>query len=224
MYRLLVVTDTKVDHEPILWAVDAEDLTYSMCAEARLYDGRNGHGTIKPDGVLLDVEHLTEEQLDRAVTFCQDSHLPALAVVSPEGLGRFDPNPSMDDFIVQPFQPRELVRRLDQAMLRSRGPQSQEVVKSADLLIDLDKYEVTLGGRRVLLTYKEYQLLVLLAKNPGRVYTRDNLLREVWGYDYFGGTRTVDVHIRRLRSKIEGVGHSFIETIWNVGYRFKINS
>ena len=75
-------------------------------------------------------------------------------------------------------------------------------------------------GRKVLLTYKEYQLLVLLASTPGRVYTRDNLLSQVWGYDYFGGTRTVDVHIRRLRSKIEDASHSFIETIWNVGYRF----
>jgi DNA-binding response OmpR family regulator len=73
----------------------------------------------------------------------------------------------------------------------------------------------------VSLTYKEFQLLVLLASNPGRVYSRENLLSQVWGYDYLGGTRTVDVHVRRLRSKIESPDRSFIETIYLVGYRFK---
>ncbi len=72
-----------------------------------------------------------------------------------------------------------------------------------------------------MLTFKEYQLLTLLAANPGRVYTRETLLRNIWEYDYFGGTRTVDVHVRRLRSKIEDDDHSFIETVRNVGYRFR---
>ena len=85
----------------------------------------------------------------------------------------------------------------------------------------LDRYDVMMAGRRVPLTYKEFQLLVLLASNPGRVYTREALLSQVWGYDYLGGTRTVDVHIRRVRSKIEDPDHTFVETIWNVGYRFK---
>ena len=76
-------------------------------------------------------------------------------------------------------------------------------------------------GRRASLTDKEFQLLVLLASSPGRVYSRDMLLSQIWGYEYLGGTRTVDVHVRRLRSKIEDPDNSFIETIWNVGYRFK---
>ena len=84
-----------------------------------------------------------------------------------------------------------------------------------------ERYEVTVAGRRVALTYKEFQVLVLLASNPGRVYTREALLSQIWGYDYLGGTRTVDVHIRRLRSKVESPGRSFVETIWNVGYRFR---
>ena len=80
---------------------------------------------------------------------------------------------------------------------------------------------MALKGRRIALRFKEYELLRLLATSPGRVFTRDALLRKIWGYDYFGGTRTVDVHIRRLRSKIEDAEHSFIETIWAVGYRFR---
>jgi DNA-binding response OmpR family regulator len=87
--------------------------------------------------------------------------------------------------------------------------------------MDLDRYEVTLVGRKIDLTYKEYELLKYLAMNPGRVFSREALLRSVWEYDYFGGTRTVDVHVRRLRSKIDDVKNGFIETVWNVGYRFR---
>ena len=95
------------------------------------------------------------------------------------------------------------------------------MLRAGDMVIDLDRYEVSSRGRRIVLTYKEYQLLCLLASYPGKVYTREALLREIWGYDYFGGTRTVDVHIRRLRSKIENdIDVKYIETIWNVGYRF----
>ncbi len=111
--------------------------------------------------------------------------------------------------------------RLGQAVTRAWGPQSQHTVKVGDLVVDTERYEVRVAGRRVALTYKEYKLRVLLASNPGKAYTRDSLLSQVWGYDYFGGTRTVDVHIRRLRSKIEDAGHAFIETIWTVGYRFR---
>ena len=126
-----------------------------------------------------------------------------------------------DECIVSPINRDELVARLKQAIFRVKGTASREVLKVGELVIDLEKYDVTMSGRRISLTYKEFQLLVLLASNPGRVYTRDVLLSQVWGYAYLGGTRTVDVHIRRLRSKIEDPDHSFIETIWNVGYRFK---
>jgi DNA-binding response OmpR family regulator len=90
-----------------------------------------------------------------------------------------------------------------------------------DLQIDTSSYEVTIRGSRIGLRFKEYELLKLLAENPGRVFSRDALLNQIWGYEYFGGTRTVDVHIRRLRSKMEDAEHNFIETIWNVGYRFR---
>jgi DNA-binding response OmpR family regulator len=134
----------------------------------------------------------------------------------------YDASLNPDDFILCPFNPGELLARVQQAIFRLKGPSGQQMLKVADLVIDLEKYDVTLGGRRISLTYKEFQLLVLLASNPGRVYSREVLLSQVWGYDYLGGTRTVDVHIRRLRSKIEDPDHSFVETIWNVGYRFKV--
>ena len=88
-------------------------------------------------------------------------------------------------------------------------------------MIDIARCEVSVGGRLVMLTFKEYQLLKFLASNRGTVFTRDALLNKVWGYDFFGGDRTVDVHIRRLRSKIEDANHAFIETVRNIGYRFR---
>ena len=120
-----------------------------------------------------------------------------------------------------PCTPEEVVERLKLAMSRNAPVEGPNTITHGELVIDCDRYEVTLRGRKLDLTYKEYELLKYLASNPGRVFSREALLRSVWEYDYFGGTRTVDVHIRRLRSKIADVTHHFIETQWNVGYRFR---
>ena len=102
----------------------------------------------------------------------------------------------------------------------SRGKEDT-IIKAGDLAIDPIRCEVEVGGRLMALTFKEYELLKLLATNKGKVFTREALLNEIWGYDYYGGDRTVDVHIRRLRSKIEDPEHSFIDTVRNIGYKFK---
>ncbi len=124
------------------------------------------------------------------------------------------------ELCLPPFTADEALLRLALVRKRANQAQSANVLAHGELLIDLDRYEVTLSGRKADLTYKEYELLKFLASNPGRVFSRESLLRSVWEYDYFGGTRTVDVHVRRLRSKIDDVRHGFIETVWNVGYRF----
>ena len=95
------------------------------------------------------------------------------------------------------------------------------LIKRGDLVIDRSKYEVHRAGGLITLTLKEYELLCFLASNSGRVFSRETLLNKVWGYNYYGGARTVDVHITRLRTKIEGGGHCFIETVRGVGYKFK---
>ena len=120
-----------------------------------------------------------------------------------------------------PCTPEEVNIRLNLAMSRRAPAEEENMIVHGELVIDCDRYEVTLKGRKVDLTYKEYELLKYLASNPGRVFSREALLRSVWEYDYFGGTRTVDVHVRRLRSKIDDVSYHFIETQWNVGYRFR---
>jgi len=173
------------------------------------------------DAVLIDLSSLGTVQARLAIDQCHDLKLPAVVVMLQEQVHDYDPSLNPDEFILCPLNPSELLARIQQAIYRVKGPFGQEILKVADLVIDLEKYDVSLAGRRISLTYKEFQLLVLLASNPGRVYSREVLLSQVWGYDYLGGTRTVDVHIRRLRSKIEDPDHSFVETIWNVGYRFK---
>ena len=130
------------------------------------------------------------------------------------------------DFIVAPFLEEELIMRSIFSVKRSTtGSLKEELINRGDLTINPSNYEVLINNSRINLRFKEYELLLLLASNPGRVYDRATLLNQIWGYDYFGGTRTVDVHIRRLRSKIENNSENpYIETIWNVGYRFRSSS
>lgn len=142
-----------------------------------------------------------------------------VALVAPEQLDRITPDLGVDDFVLLGAPPEELARRVERALWRKHGVDSENVVRCGALEIDLTNYRVTVDGEPVVLTFKEYELLRFLALNAGRVFTREQLLNRVWGYDYFGGARTVDVHIRRIRVKIEVRGHAFIETVRNVGYR-----
>jgi len=131
---------------------------------------------------------------------------------------------SCDDFILKPYNLAELsvrVKRLQSK--KKRREESAEYLVAGDITIDLLKCEVRVSGKVVDLTFTEYELLKLLIRQKGHVLTREMLLNEIWGYDYFGGDRTVDVHITRLRNKIEDTNHTFIETVRNIGYRIKIN-
>ena len=172
------------------------------------------------DAVLLDLAAVGIGA-QAVVEQVSQLRLPTLLVLDPGALEQYDPSIAADDFIVTPLLASELQARIAQLVFRRNGHAVEQLIRVGELAIDLQSYEVNMGGRRISLTYKEFQLLTLLASNPGRVYTREALLNQVWGYDYLGGTRTVDVHIRRLRSKIEDPDHLFVETIWNVGYRFR---
>jgi DNA-binding response OmpR family regulator len=146
-----------------------------------------------------------------------------VAVLRSDQLASFEPSLTFDDFIVHPALADEAVARVRRAIWRKSGVESDNTLRAGDLLIDLANYKVFIAGRPIELTYKEYELLRFLATNRDKVFTREALLNRVWGYDFYGGARTVDVHIRRLRSKIEDGHHrTFIETVRNVGYRFHI--
>jgi two-component system alkaline phosphatase synthesis response regulator PhoP len=142
-----------------------------------------------------------------------------IAIADPHDLGSVGPGVKVDDFVVAPVDEQELRQRLSRIVWDRTGVGEGSVIQHGSLIIDLERYKVTVGDDVVDLTYKEYELLRFLASNPGKPFTREALLNQVWGYDYYGGSRTVDVHVRRIRSKIER-RELFIETVRNVGYRF----
>lgn len=129
-----------------------------------------------------------------------------------------------DDYIVKPFSPGEVMARIRSVLRRmQRGGDSGHVLEKGTLRVDLDNYQATLNGEKINLTKKELELLWTLASSPGRAFSRENLLNQLWGYDYFGDSRTVDSHIKRLRQKLDAHPHPgwSIATIWGVGYRFE---
>jgi DNA-binding response OmpR family regulator len=161
-----------------------------------------------------------ETMLEQLSELRMTRNLPAIALISSEGLGRLDSNLAIDDFVVRPWDLTELAARAKRVIKQTNNIQSRDLIECGDLVIDVAKCEVSINGRLLALTFKEYELLKFLAKNKRRVFTREALLNEVWGYDYYGGDRTVDVHIRRLRSKLNDPTNTYIQTVRNIGYRF----
>ena len=177
-----------------------------------------------PDLVLVEMDgHAGHPGMWELIQMIKlERHLPIIALVSKETLDNPDINLKViDDFVVEPCPVSELALRINRLLNGNNHTGSSELITCDDLAIDLAKCEVSVGSRVTILTFREYELLKFLVSNRGRVFTREALLNGVWGYDYYGGDRTVDVHIRRLRSKIEDSSHAFIETVRNIGYRFK---
>ena len=130
-----------------------------------------------------------------------------------------------DDYMVKPFEPKELLARVKAVLRRSDTKESnaENEIVFPNLTINLSNYELKINGNIVEVPPKELELLYFLASNPNRVFTREQLLEEVWGFDYFGDSRTVDVHIKRLREKLEGVEANWqLKTVWGVGYKFEV--
>ncbi len=221
MYNVLVLANHGGSVSLLADAVDHAGMTSRVQADL---DQPEYDETDSPDAVVLDLASLEPATARRFLGLCKDRRLPVLAAIPRDGVAQYDPALNPDELVVWPIAGDELALRVKQAVFRVNGPAGSQVLTVGELSIDPERYDMSVAGRRVSLTYKEFQLLVLLASNPGRVYTREALLSQVWGYDYLGGTRTVDVHVRRLRSKVEAPGRSFVETIWNVGYRFKAQS
>jgi DNA-binding response OmpR family regulator len=150
--------------------------------------------------------------------------VPLLAVVTEGGLAAVTADWGVDDVLLDTAGPAEVEARLRLATGRlaaaRAGAAVPDEIRSGDLVIDEVTYTARISGRILDLTYKEFELLKFIAQHPGRVFTRAQLLQEVWGYDYFGGTRTVDVHVRRLRAKLGTDHEALIGTVRNVGYRF----
>jgi len=154
---------------------------------------------------------------------------PIIVITTEGGLSAINADWGIADVILDTAGPAEVDARIrivigKDAITQLANNPSLKEIRSGEVVIDEDSYTAKIKGRSLDLTYKEFELLKYLAQHPGRVFSRSQLLQEIWGYDYFGGTRTVDVHIRRLRSKLGPEFESIIDTVRNVGYRFSVNS
>lgn len=177
---------------------------------------------IHPDVLLIDGtgDIGAAEEATKSLSLAWEIGLPPIVVVVTEdSVARFRFEVGADEFVLSDASSSEISARLDLVTRRAGRGEDPTVLKIGDLTVNPENYQVYVRGRPLDLTYKEFELLKFLAQRPGRVCDRDLLLREVWGYDYYGGTRTVDVHVRRLRAKLGAEHEALIETIRNVGYR-----
>ncbi len=178
-----------------------------------------------PELVILDVMLPGQDGVEILRRLKADSRTRDLPVIMATAKGaEYDKIQSLDlgadDYLVKPFGMMEMVSRVKAVLRRSAPKIEKQLLTIGDLSVNMTEHTVTVSGERVILTLKEYELLHLFMENPGRVYTRDQLLSDIWGFDYDGETRTVDVHIRTLRAKLGSAG-SLIETVRGVGYRLE---
>ncbi len=170
---------------------------------------------------------VTDEDPEGALSLCRslrkrDAVLePLLMLVSGSQLGELGEREDLFyDFCLLPFHPQELEARLRHLLYRTGRGSTPELVEYGDLALNLETYQAALSGKPLDLTYMEYELLKFFATHPAKVFTREQLLSRVWGYEYYGGARTVDVHVRRLRAKLGEEHANLIQTVRSVGYRF----
>ncbi|GAB2584556.1 transcriptional regulatory protein GlnR [Paractinoplanes abujensis] len=215
--RLCLLTDRHLDVLPVLDLLpfDVQVSPHDKWAEAV----QDPHLS----AVLVDAS----AELSHARTTCHalranGLNAPVIILVREAGLAAVGADWCIDDFVLTTAGPAEVAARLNLIADRhaAGSEAADELISIGDLTIDPHSYTIRLRGELLALTYKEFELLKYLAQQPGRVYSRDQLLREVWGYDYFGGTRTVDVHVRRIRAKLGPRCESMIGTVRQVGYKF----
>ena len=183
---------------------------------------------LRPDLVLLDIMLPVMDGWEVLRNIRQESKVPVIMLTA-KGETNDKVNGlklGADDYVTKPFEAREVLARVEAVLRRtSDGAPARRQLSCDKLVIDMDAFELTVDGKKVDTPPKEMELLFHLASSPNRVYTRNQLLDEVWGFDYFGDSRTVDVHIKRLREKLEGVSDQWeLKTVWGVGYKFEVNA
>ncbi len=222
MTHILLITGETKTAQPILTGLARHGL---KCSAANYKGAFNAAALQPPDLVLLTMpENYDNSIWELTKNLKKGKNLPVIALLTPGVVTSLDNRREIDDFIVHPYNDAELFLRINRLLKKAPEAESDELIKCDGLIIDLVTCEVTVDDKKVDLTFKEYELLKHMARNRGRVFTREALLDKIWGYDYYGGDRTVDVHMRRLRSKIEDATHTYIETVRNIGYRFVKNS
>ena len=227
MYPLILIADDDpVVHESLGLYLGSEGYEHQSA-----YDGQQALEMVEslhPDMVVLDLMMPRVSGIDVCRTIRQTSSLPIIMLTAKgEEIDRIlGLELGADDYIVKPFDMKELSARIKAVLRRYSSHDSSsddEVVKFDNIEVSRQKYELKLSGKSVDIPPKELELLYFLASNYNRVFTRDQLLDKVWGFDYLGDSRTVDVHVKRLREKLEGVSDKWVlKTVWGVGYKFEL--
>ncbi len=217
MFRLTVSTLDDDFVPPIQPALERAGLQVVRFAPA---EGVEPDPAAAPDVLLLDWRATLPIARPAEVLAWPDAM--RLAALRPSDTGLLGPTHELDDFVLAPVHDEELVARVQLVLWRHGRALTRNTLEAGELVVDTSNYQVFEGGRSVSLTFKEFELLRFLMTHNQQVFTRETLLNRVWGYNYYGGSRTVDVHIRRLRSKLEAGGQRYVETVRNVGYRFAL--
>ena len=222
--KILVVEDDRNISDLIRMYLEKEGFEVQT-----VFDGGSAVETFRswePDMVLLDIMLPVMDGWAVCGKIRETSRTPIIMITAKSEV--FDRIQGLemgaDDYIVKPFEMKELIARINAVLRRTEIPtDTRKRLVFDKLIIDLDSYELIVDGKKVDTPPKELELLYHLASTPNRVYTRNQLLDEVWGFDYFGDSRTVDVHIKRLREKIENVSDQWaLKTVWGVGYKFEL--
>jgi len=223
---VLIVEDDKNIAELLQIYLQKEGYAVTIAADGG--QGLTQFRSLKPDLVLLDVMMPVMDGWTVCKSIRAESQTPIIMLTAK---GETDDKVTglkagADDYITKPFEMKEVLARIEAVLRRSGGLSSDNKVRRLvfdRLIIDMDAFELTVDGRKVDIPPKEMELLFYLASSPNRVYTRNQLLDEVWGFDYFGDSRTVDVHVKRLREKLEGISDQWtLKTVWGVGYKFEV--
>ena len=223
---VLIVEDEKNIAELLQMYLEKEGYAVTIAGDGG--QGLAKFRAIHPDIVLLDVMMPVMDGWAVCRTIRAESQVPIIMLTAKSetddkvtGL-----RSGADDYITKPFEMKEVLARIEAVLRRSAGINPETKARRLvfdNMTIDMDSFELTVGGKRVDTPPKEMELLFYLASSPNRVYTRNQLLDEVWGFDYFGDSRTVDVHVKRLREKLEGVSDRWsLKTVWGVGYKFEV--
>ena len=223
---VLIVEDDRNIQELLQLYLEKEGYAVTVASDGG--QGLSKFRAIKPDLVLLDVMMPVMDGWAVCKAIRADSQTPIIMLTAK---GETDDKVTglksgADDYVTKPFEMKELLARIE-AVLRRTGTTSAEEASRRltfdKMTIDMDAFELIINGKKVDTPPKEMELLFYLASSPNRVYTRNQLLDEVWGFDYFGDSRTVDVHVKRLREKLEGVSENWnLKTVWGVGYKFEV--
>ncbi len=223
---VLIVEDDHNIAELLQMYLEKEGYAVTVAADGG--QGLTKFRSIRPDLVLLDVMMPVMDGWSVCRSIRAESQTPIIMLTA-KGETEDKVNglrAGADDYITKPFEMKEVLARIEAGLRRSNGSSTEKKARRLSfdkLTIDMDAFELTVDGKKVDAPPKEMELLFYLASSPNRVYTRNQLLDEVWGFDYFGDSRTVDVHVKRLREKLEGVSEGWsLKTVWGVGYKFEV--